>query len=225
MVVFSNSQAKLLESMGVNSKKIRIFGSAKYDLYIDRINKLKNNKNKRVLLSIQEIMLSKKNSEAMYNFVKYLLNSKEYFILSIRFHSEVEKSKRKKFLQKLRRIDGFSYVTLEISKNKDPLEDISKSTIVLVSNTTLAIEAMLFKKPVIEYLSSKREGVKKFGDYRAFVLRASAGEEAKTLIIKLLNDDIFYKEIVEKQNKSIDSEIMAPPAIPRILDFIYNLAN
>ena len=128
-------------------------------------------------------------------------------------------------MQKLRKIDAFSYVTLKFSKNKDPLEDISKSTIVLVSNTTLAIEAMLFKKPVIEYLSSKREGVKKFGDYRDFVLHASAGEEAKTLIIKLLNDNIFYKEIIKRQNKSINSEIVAPPAIPRILDFIYNLNN
>ena len=226
MVVFSTNQAKAIESMGVSSKKIRILGSAKYDLYIDRIErKIKSNKNKRVLLSIQETILSKKYSETICNFVKCLVNSKEHFTLSIRFHSEVEKSKRKKFLQKLRKIDAFSYVTLKFSKNKDPLEDISKSTIVLVSNTTLAIEAMLFKKPVIEYLSSKREGVKKFGDYRDFVLHASAGEEAKTLIIKLLNDNIFYKEIIKRQNKSINSEIVAPPAIPRILDFIYNLNN
>jgi len=224
MVVFSANQAKILESMGVRSKKIRILGSAKYDLYIDRIErKLKSNKNKRVLLSIQETILSKIYSETICHFVKCLLNSKEYFTLSIRFHSEVKKSKRKIFMQKLRRKNTFSYVNLEVSKNKDPIQDISNSTVVLVFNSTLAIEAMLFKKPVIEYLSSKREGAKKFGDYRNFALHAFTGEEAKSLIIKLLNDNIFYKEIVEKQNKSINSEIMAPPAIPRILDFINSL--
>lgn len=223
MVVFSSSQAKIFESMGVNSKKIRILGSAKYDLYIDRIkSKLKNNKNKRVLLSIQEIMLSKKNSETMYNFVKYLLNSKEHFILSIRFHSEVEKSRRKKFMQKLGRENIFSPVILEISKNKDPLKDISESTIVLVFNTTLAIEAMLLKKPVIEYLSKKEDSVI-FGDYRDFSLHALGGEEAKKLIIKLFEDNNFYKEIIKKQNRFINTEIMPPPAIPRILDFIYDL--
>ena len=193
MIVFSTNQAKALESMGVSPKKIIILGSAKYDLYIDRMeDRLKNNKNKRVLLSIQETILSKKYIETTYNFVKYLLNSKEHFVLSIRFHPEVEKSKRKNFMQKLRRENIFSHVILEISKNKDLLEDISKSTIVLVSDTTLAIEAMLFKKPIIEYLSSKREGATKFYDYRDFALHASTSKEAKTLIIKLLNDHSFY---------------------------------
>ena len=225
MVVFSTNQAKILESMGVSSKKIKVLGSAKYDLYIDKIeSKLKYNEIKRVLLSIQEIMLSKKYSETIYNFVKYLLNSKEHFILSIRFHPEVEKSKRNKFLQKLRRENIFSHVILEVSKNKDPLKDISKSTIVLVSNTTLAIEAMLLKRPIIEYLSKREESVK-IDDYRNFSLHAFDGEEAKKLIIKLFENDNFYREIIKKQNGFINEEIMPPPAVPRILNFINTLNN
>ena len=83
----------------------------------------------------------------------------------------------------------------------------------------------LLRKPVIEYLSSKRNDGKEFKDYRDFVLHASTGKDAEVLILKLFNSDNFYNNVIEKQNKFINSEIMPPLAIPRILDFINSLSD
>ncbi len=225
MIVFGTNQAEILRSSGMDSKKIKILGTAKYDLYIDRIEgKLKNNGNKRVLLGIRDTMFFNKNDKMMFNFIKKLLSSKENYTVSLRFHPAVTKKGREKFVQKLKKLYLCYGVKVDISNIEDPLEDISKSTIVLVYDTTLAIEAMLLKRPIIEYLSKKEDSVK-FGDYRDFSLHALGGENADALIIKLLNNDDFYNKIVEKQNNIVNSEIMLPPAIPRILKFINSLNN
>jgi len=226
MVVFGTRQAEILKYLGVNPGKIKILGTAKYDMYSYLKYDRQTKRNKRILVSIQPL-LSKLFIETLFNFLEVLLKSKDNFLLSIRFHLGVNKKERDKFIRRLKKmnLNSFSKKNLEISKIKDPLEDISKSAIILVSRSTLGMEAMLLKKPIIEYLSLKKVGIKKFDDYRDFALHASTGEEAKDLITKLLNDSNFYKKIVEKQNKSISSEIMSPPAIPRILNFINNLNN
>jgi len=226
MIVFGFNQAEILKSSGVDSKKIKILGTAKYDLYVDKIeNKLGNNKNKRVLLGIQQIMFSKENNKIIFDFVKEILPSKEDYKISIRFHPAVTKKNRKIFVKKIKKLNLNYGRKIDISDIEDPLEDISKSTIILVSSTTLGMESTLLKKPVIEYLSSGKDNNKKFGDYRDFVLHAFIGQDAKTLILKLLNNEDFYNKIIEKQNKFVNKEIILPPAIPRILDFIYNLNN
>ena len=225
MIAFGSCQAEILKRKGVNSEKIKVLGSAKYDLYMHRIgNKLKSNKNKRVLLGIQQTMFFKENNEIIFNFIKNLLNTKEHFMLSIRFHPAITKKNRKKFVQKLKKLNLTYWIKIDISDIKDPLEDISKSDIVLVSCSGLSMEAMLLKKPVIEYLS-KKDNLVKFGDYRDFSLHTFKGEDVEALIIKLLNNNDFYNKIVEKQNNFINSEIMPPPAIPRILNFINSLNN
>ena len=225
MIVWGIRQAEILESLGVNSKKIEVLGTTKYDLYIEKIEgESKNNRNKRVLLGIQQTMFSEENDKMIFDFMKKLLSSKENYKVFIRFHPAITKKNRKKFVKKLKKLNLNYVMKIDISDIEDPLEDISKSDIVLVSNSTLAIEAMLSGKPVIECLSKKEDSVK-FGDYRDFSLHAFEGEEAKKLIIKLLKDDNFYKEIIKKQNNFINSEIMPPPAIPRILNFIDSLNN
>ena len=217
MIVFGARQAEILKSLGVNYKKIKILGTAKYDLYIDKIgDKLGNNKNKRVLLGIQQTMFFKENNEIIFDFIKEILPYEEDYTISIRFHPAIIKKDRKKFVKKLNLNYG---VKVDISNIEDPLEDISKSDIVLVSSSGLAMEAILFKKPVIEYLSKMEKSVK-YGDYRDFSLHAFKGKDAKALIIKLFNDEDFYNKIIEKQNKFVNKEISLPPAIPRILEFI-----
>ena len=226
MIVFGARQAEILKFAGVDSKKIKILGSAKYDIYINKIDgKLKNNRNKRLLLTIQKIMFSKENVEIIFDFIKNLLSSKEDYTVFIRFHPSIKKKNRKIFVQQLKKLNLNYGVKIDISDIKDPLEDISKSEIILITSSTLGMESILLKKPVIEYLSSGKDNNKNFGDYRDFVLHASNGKDAKLLIIKLLNNKDFYNEVVEKQNNFVNSEIMPPPAIPRILDFIYNLGN
>ena len=225
IIVWGLRQAEILESLGVNSKKIEVLGTAKYDLYIDRVEgKLNNNRNKRILLGIQQTMFFKENNEIIFDFIKKLLSSREDYTVFIRFHPAITKKNCKKFVQKLKKLNLTYGIKIEISDIEDPLEDISKSDIILVSYSGLAVEAILLKKPVIEYLSKKEDSVK-FGDYRDFSLHAFEGEEAKKLIIKLFKDYNFYKEIIKKQNKFINTEIMPPPAIPRILDFINSLSN
>lgn len=225
IIVWGFRQSEIFESLGVDSKKIKILGTAKYDLNVDKIdNELGNNKNKRVLLGIQQTMFFKENEKMIFDFIKKLLYSKENYTISIRLHPAITKKNRKKFVQKLKKLNLSYGVKVDISDIEDPLEDISKSDIVLVSYSGLAIEAMLFKKPVIEYLSKKEDSVK-FGDYRDFSLHAFKGGDAKALIIKLLNNNNFYNEIVKKQNNFVNSEIMPPPAIPRILNFINSLNN
>ena len=158
------------------------------------------------------------------DFIRKLLSSKEDYTISIRFHPAIIMKDRKIFLQKLKKLNLDYGVNINISYIKNPLEDISESNIVLVSYSGLAMEAMLLKKPVIEILLKKEDSIK-FGDYRDFSLHAFEGEEATKLIIKLLKDVNFYKEIIKKQNNFINSEIMPPPAIPRILNFINSLNN
>ena len=228
MIVFGSNQAEILRFSGVDSKKIKILGTAKYDLYADNMKgklKLLNNKNRRILLSIPQAAFSKENREAIFNFVKILLTSKEDYTLSVRFHLGVLKRKRKQFIQRLKKMIKLSNVVFEVSKIEDPLEDISKSMVILTFITTLAIEAIMLEKPVIEYLLSKKDDSKEFRDYRDFVLYACTGEEAKILITELLNNNDFCKEVIEKQNKFVNSEIMSPPAIPRILEFINSFYN
>jgi len=225
IIVWGIRQAEILESLGVNSKKIEVLGTAKYDLYLDKIdNELENNKSKRVLLGIQQTMFFKENDKIIFDFIRKLLSSKEDYTISIRFHPAIIMKDRKIFLQKLKKLNLDYGVNINISYIKNPLEDISESNIVLVSYSGLAMEAMLLKKPVIEILLKKEDSIK-FGDYRDFSLHAFEGEEATKLIIKLLKDVNFYKEIIKKQNNFINSEIMPPPAIPRILNFINSLNN
>ena len=223
IIVWGLRQSEILKSLGVSTKKIKILGTAKYDLYIDRIEgKLKNNRNKRVLLGIQQTMFFKENDEIIFNFINKLLFSRANYTVSIRFHPAITKENRKKIIQKLKKLNLNYGVKVDISSIENPLEDISKSAIILVSCSGLAIEAMLLKKPVIEYLS-KKENMIKFGDYRDFSLHALEGKNAEALIVKLLNNDDFYNKIVEKQNIFVNFEIMPPPAIPRILNFINRL--
>jgi len=225
IITWGLRQSEILESLGVSSKKIEVLGSAKYDLYVDKIdNELENNKNKRVLLGIQQTMFFKENDKMIFDFIKKLLSSKENYTVSVRFHPAITKKNRKKFVQKLKKLNLNYGVNINISYIKDPLEDISKSNIVLVSCSGLAMEAMLLKKPVIEILLKKEDSIK-FGDYRDFSLHAFKGKDAEALIIKLFNDKDFYNKIVEKQNNFINLEIMPPPAIPRILNFINSLNN
>ena len=225
MIALGPRQAKIIEHLGVNFKKIKVLGSAKYDTYLKKINFQKKSKNRRILLGFQQTMFYKKNREVIFYFIRDLLSSKEDFTLSIRFHPAILKRRRERFIRKIRKMIRFSNVAFEISMIKDPLEDISKSMLIFTSNTTLAMEAMLLGKPVIEYLSSKRDNNKKFRDYRDFVLHAPTGKDAEKLIVKLLNNKKFYKKLVKKQNKIVNSEIMLPPAIPRILDFINSLSD
>lgn len=226
MVVFGSRQAEVLKKTGVNSKKIKVLGSAKYDLYSKEVTIQKKIKeNRRILISVQHIMFTEKYCKQMYDFLKMLFSSKGRYLVSIRFHPSVIKKDRGKFVQKLKKMNSTYRIACEISNIKDALEDISESKIILTFRTTLGLEAMLLGKPVIEYLSSKRNNSNKFGDYRDFVLPASTGKDAGILIMKLLNDNDFYNKIIEKQNKFINSEIMPPPAIPRILDFINDLSK
>lgn len=225
MIVFGFRQAEILKFSGVNSKKIKVLGTAKYDSYIGKIkNKLGNSKNKIVLLGIQQIMFSKKNDGLIFNFIKKLLSFNDNYKVYIRFHPGITKENRKIFLQKLKKLNPNYMEKIDISDIEDALEDISKSAIIFVSNTTLGMESILLKKPVIEYLSPEKDN-NNFGDYRDFVLHASNGEDANTLILKLLKNKDFYNKIIEKQNKFINKEIMLPPAIPRILEFINSLNN
>ena len=83
---------------------------------------------------------------------------------------------------------------------------------------------MLFQKPVIEYLS-KKENSQKYNDYRDFSLHVSEGNEAAELIVKLIEDNRFYKKIIKIQNSFINSDIMSPPATSRIINYIDNLSN
>ena len=227
MIIFGSRQAEALRLSGIDFKKIKVLGSVKYDLYIDKIeNKLLNNENRRILLGVQETMFYQEYRETIFiNFIMILLSSKERYVLSIRFHPSILKRKRKKFILGINKIFQFSNVVFEVSKIEDPLEDISKSMVVFTSDSTLAMEAIILKKPVIEYLSSKRDDDKKFGDYRDFVLHASTGKDAEIFIKKLFSDKEFYNKIIKKQNKFINAEIMLPKAIPRILNFINSLNN
>jgi len=226
MIVWSLRQAEILQSLGVNSKKIEILGTAKYDLYLNKNKEraeIKEDRN-RILIGIQQTSFFEENFVKVFNFIEHLLSSKENYELSFRFHPGTTKKNREKFAQRLIKINQVHKTKVNISNIEDPLKDISESNIVLVSQSTLGMEAMLFKKPVIEYLSKKEDSVK-FGDYRDLSFHASNGEEAKKLISKLLNDNIFYNKIIEKQNKFVNKEIMLPPAIPRILEFINSLHN
>ncbi len=119
-------------------------------------------------------------------------------MISIRFHPAIIKKKRRKFVQELKKMNSVSGVVIEISDIEDPIKDISKSVIILTSKSTLGTEAMLLRKPVIEYLSSKRNDGKKFKDYRDFVLHASTGKDAEVLILKLFNGNNFYDNVIEK---------------------------
>jgi len=225
IITWGLRQSEILESLGVSSKKIKVLGTAKYDLCVDKIeNKLENNKNKRVLLGIQQTMFFKENNEIIFDFIKKLLSSKENYTVSVRFHPAITKKNRKKFVQKLKKLNLNHGIKIDVSDIEDPFKDISKSDIVLVSSSGLAMEAILLKKPVIEYLSKREESIK-YGDYRDFSLHAFKGKDAEAMIIKLFNDKDFYNKIVEKQNNFINLEIMPPPAIPRILNFINSLNN
>lgn len=223
MIVFGSRQAEILKYLGINPKRIKILGSAKYDLYSEIVNAQQKNKNKRILLGVQQTMFRKNYYQQIYSFLKILLNSKGKYLISIRFHPAIIKKERRKFVQELIKMNSVSGVVIEISDIEDPIKDISKSAIILTSESTLGMEAMLLRKPVIEYLSSKRNDDKKFKDYRDFVLHASTGKDAEVLILKLFNSDNFYDNVIEKQNKFVNSEIMPPLAIPRILDFINSL--
>ena len=223
IIVFGSHQAETLKYLGINSKRIKILGTAKYDLYSEILNIQQKNKNKRILLGVQQTMFRENYNKQIYSFLKILLNSKEKYLISIRFHPAIIKKKRRKFVQELKKMNSVSGVVIEISDIEDPIKDISKSAIILTSISTLGTEAMLLRKPVIEYLSSKRNDGKKFKDYRDFVLHASTGKDAEVLILKLFNSDIFYNNVIKKQNKFVNSEIVPPLAIPRILDFINSL--
>ena len=222
MIVFGSRQAGTLKYLGINSKRIKILGTAKYDLYSEIVNVQQKNKNKRILLGVQQTMFRENNNQ-IYSFLKILLNSKGKYLISIRFHPAIIKKKRRKFVQELKKVNSVSGVVIEISDIEDPIKDISKSAIILTYKSTLGMEAMLLRKPVIEYLSSKRNDGKEFKDYRDFVLHASTGKDAEVLILKLFNSDNFYNNVIEKQNKFTNLEILPPPAIPRILDFINSL--
>ena len=225
MIVLGSHQAEMLKYAGVDYKKIKVLGTAKYDKYYKNFNYIKKEKNKkRILISILP-SLSESFTKSIINFLKILLKSKENYLLSIRFHPSVRKLYRRQFVQRLKKRDVSSNADLEISDVEDPLEDIANSEIILTSATMLAIEVILLRKPVIEYLSSKRNDNEKFRDYRDYVLYAPNGKDAEALIIKLLNDKNFYNKIVEKQNNFVNSEIIPPPAIPRILNFINSLNN
>jgi len=225
IVMWGPCQSKVLESLGISSKKIKVLGTARYDMYIDKIeNALVNNKNKRVLLGIQPTMFFKENDKMILNFIKKIISDEKDYKLFIRFHPAINKRNRNDFIRKLRNLNLDFGFKVNISNIEDPLEDILKSSIILVSTSGLAIEAMLLRKPVIEYLSKKEDSLK-LGDYRDFSLHALEGEKAETLIIKLLNSELFYNKIIEKQSNYINSEIMSPPAIPRILNYINNLNN
>jgi len=226
IVAFGCRQAEILEYKGVSPKKIKILGTAKYDVYLNKSEErieIKEDRN-RILIGIQQTSFFEENFVKVFNFIEHLLSSKENYELSFRFHPGTTKKNREKFVQRLIKINQVHKMKVNISNIEDPLKDISESNIVLVSQSTLGMEAMLFKKPVIEYLSKKEDSVK-FGDYRDLSFHASNGEEAKKLISKLLNDNIFYNKIIEKQNKFVNKEIMLPPAIPRILEFINSLHN
>ena len=225
MIVFGSRQAEILKYMNVSSKKLKVLGTAKYDLYSEKASSQQKNKNKRILIGFQQAMFEEKYIKQIHYFLEILLNSKGNFLISIRFHPGIVKKKRKIFIQKLKKMNSNYRVNVEISNIKDPIEDISKSAIILTFKTTLGMEAMLLEKPVIEYLSLKRNDGKEFKDYRDFVLHAPTGKAAEILITKLLNSDDFYNKEVEKQNKFINLEIIPPPAIPRILDFINSLNN
>jgi len=223
MIVFGSRQAEILKYMNVSSKKLKVLGTAKYDLYSEMINIQQKNKNKRILIGFQHAMFKEQYNKQIYCFLEILLNSKGNFLISIRFHPGILKKKRKYFIQKLKKMNSNYRVNVEISNIKDPIEDISKSAIILTSKSTLGTEAMLLRKPIIEYLSSKRNDGKEFKDYRDFVLHAPTGKDAEVLILKLFNSDNFYNNVIEKQNKFTNLEILPPPAIPRILNFINSL--
>jgi len=159
----------------------------------------------------------------LIDFLKPLLGLGKEYRLSFRFHPAIKEKNKRRFIKFLERYYfNNDSINIDISNIADPLRDIKKSKIIFVSKSTFGMEGMLLRKPVIEYFSKKLLS-RKYSDYRDFCLHVLNGWEAKKVILKLMNDEDYYKEVVNKQNRSAYKEIMPPPAIPRILSFIDNL--
>ncbi len=213
IIVWGEKPKNKLTKFGIPSEKIKAIGTAKYDGYLKR-EKIQRRKNNRILFSIQP-HLSKEYLKEIIIFITGFINKSNHNIY-IRYHPAVNKITRKALYKSFKK-DKLINRRVFISNEVDPIKDLVNSDILLASQTSLAVEAMLFETIVIEYLSDKN---KIYEDYRDIVPHFKNPEDLITFIDNIYKDKEFKNAIVKYQSKYIDKEIKKPPRAKKILDFI-----
>lgn len=218
IIAWGENPAKRLQSHGIPAEKIKPLGTAKYDSYFTHNNGDKTQE--RILVSIQPQIptdLFDRFSLFWAEIGVRLPESKLVF----RYHPAISKEAREQMTQKISWAFSKYKAQLSVSDIPDPLEDIAFSSVVLTNQTSLALEAILLQKPVVEY--TLENPLPFYGDYRDFVFNTGDPDQAAKVIIAILSPSLERNQAVRNQNAALGKEILPPPRTPEILKFIRSL--
>ncbi|ACZ19843.1 hypothetical protein Taci_1622 [Thermanaerovibrio acidaminovorans DSM 6589] len=218
IITWGENPAQKLQSHGIPAEKIKPLGTAKYDSYFTPNNGDKTQG--RILVSIQPDIptdLFDRFSLLWAEIGARLPGSKLVF----RYHPGVSKEAREQMTQKISRAFSKDKAQFSVSDIRDPLEDIACSSVVLTNQTSLAVEAILLQRPVVEY--TLENPLPFYGDYRDFVFNTGDPDQAAKVIMAILSSSLERNQAVRNQNAALGKEILPPPRAPEILKFIRSL--
>lgn len=221
IICWGKKSAENLRKSGIPDEKIIPLGTAKYDQYL-LSSKEREKKNNRFVVQIgvqQGSVLGEEYEQKTYEFFKeFIYDHPEYDYL-LKFHP----AKKKREIKKYRKLADMSNV--RISNSNNAYELISESDVVLTYRTTLATDAMILDRPVIEYqLLSGDQSEEPFGDYRDNVIRISDHTSLEQELRYLASDKQYRDIIIAKQREFLREEMFLPPSTKRILDFVNSLS-
>lgn len=218
IIAWGENPAKKLQSHGIPAEKIKPLGTAKYDSYFTHNNVDKTQE--RILVSIQpQIPTDLFNQFSLFwaELGVRLPGPKLVF----RYHPAISKEAREQMTQNISRAFKKYNAQIAVSDIPDPLEDIAFSSVVLTNQTSLALEAILIQKPVVEY--TLENPLPFYGDYRDFVFNTGDPAQAAKVIMALLSPSLERNRALRKQNAALGKETLPPPRAPEILEFIRSL--
>jgi len=221
IICWGRKSTENLHKSGIPNEKIIPLGTAKYDQYLSsRIERDKQKRNFVIQIGIQQgSVLGEEYERKTYEFFREFIYSHPEYDYVLKFHP----AKRKSEMKKYKRLASVRNV--RISSSNNAYELISESDVVLTYRTTLATDAMILDRPVIEYqLLSKDQTDGPFGDYRDSVIRISDHASLEQELWHISIDKHYRDAIISKQREFLREEMLPPPNARRIIDFLNSLS-
>lgn len=220
IICWGKISAQNLRKSGIPDDKIVPLGTAKYDQYLlSKTKREKQNSKFVIQIGIQQgSVLGEKYERKTYEFFREFIYTHPEYDYLLKFHP----AKRKSEIKKYKKLANLRHV--RISNSNNAYELISESDVVLTYRTTLATDAMILDRPVIEYqLLSGDQSEEPFGDYRDNVIRISDHTSLEQELRYLSIDKHYRDMIIAKQREFLREEMVPPPNAKRIVDFLNSL--
>jgi len=222
ILVWGNSSKEWFLKNGVSRDKIKVTGYPKYDSYIK-----KNSKEKIVLYladavnqegAIPDIQLTKKRQkEVLKSVLRVLKKFPEYkLIIKTRIGWEMNNLPRTISKQE-------NFKNIKIIESTDNLKLLNSAEIVIISHTTMGLEAILLDKPVISF-SYKDLDKSNIYTNKKIVKMVYSEKELEQAIKNSKSNDRNYpnqrEKLLKQEFVSLDNK-----SSERVINFIDKLLN